>query len=108
MGAASTQSKDLYSHTVVKGRDPSTPLPPASRTATPLRMTDRTLDWRHQLDFQVNGETYFVALGEREKEWLVFVDTPAGARRVPVYEDATEVGDVKVVVEDGRTREVVN
>jgi len=60
------------------------------------------------LDFQVNGETYFVTLGEKEREWLVFVDTPTGARQVPVYDDASEFGDANIVVEDGRARKLVN
>ena len=60
------------------------------------------------MDFQVNGETYFLTLGEQEKEWLVFVETPAGTRRVPVYDDAPEFSDLTVMLEDKRTRKIVN
>jgi len=60
------------------------------------------------LDFQVNGETYFLTIGEREQEWLVFVDTLDGARSVPVYEDAPEFSDLTVVVEDKERRKILN
>jgi len=60
------------------------------------------------VDFQVNNETYFLSLAEDERRWLVFVSTPTGARRIPVYVDAPESEDVKLVLEDGKSREVVN
>jgi len=63
------------------------------------------------LDFQVNNETYFLGLSDDERQWLLFVETPTGTRRIPVYEDAPAVDDddeVKVVVEDKRRRKVVN
>lgn len=59
------------------------------------------------MDFQVNGETYFVTLGENDKQWLVYVATPAGSRLVPVYDDASEFDDLTVVIDEKR-REVVN
>ena len=60
------------------------------------------------MNFQVNGETYFVTLGEGDREWVVYVDTPAGPRAVPVYDDASEFSDLTVVVEDKKRRETVN
>jgi hypothetical protein len=60
------------------------------------------------VDFQVNGETYFLSLAEDEARWLVFVSTPTGTRPVPVYEDAQEVEDLTLVVEDKRKREIPN
>ena len=50
------------------------------------------------MDFQVNNETYFVDLSEDERQWLVFVATPNGARRIPVYVDRAPCDDVKVVL----------
>jgi hypothetical protein len=64
--------------------------------------------WEGQVDFQVNGETYFVTLGENEGEWIVLVSTPDGARPIPVYEDASEFEDLTIVVEDKERRKVVN
>jgi hypothetical protein len=61
-----------------------------------------------EVDFQVNGETYFLSLAEDEARWLVFVSTPTGTRPVPVYEDAQEVEDLTLVVEDKRKREIPN
>ena len=55
------------------------------------------------MNFQVNGETYFVSLAENEARWLVFVEGEAGPRRVPVYEDGAEFEDLKVVVEDKKS-----
>ena len=63
------------------------------------------------MDFQVNKETYFLGLSDDERQWLLFVETPTGTRRIPVYEDAPAVDDddeVKVVIEDKRRRKVVN
>ena len=61
---------------------------------------DKTL-----LDFQVNDQTYFLGLGEQEGEWEVFVASPSGPRRIPVYVDAAPFGDIKVVA---KHRESVN
>ncbi len=61
-----------------------------------------------QLDFQVNNETYFLDLSDDERQWLVFVETPNGPRRIPVYDDAEPFGDVKLVIEDKDRRKVVN
>jgi hypothetical protein len=60
------------------------------------------------LDFQVNGETYFLSLAEDERRWQVFVSTPTGSRPVPVYEDAEESEDVRIVIEDKDRRQIVN
>jgi hypothetical protein len=60
------------------------------------------------MDFQVNGETYFLSLAEDEARWLVLVSTPTGARPVPVYEDGAESEDLTVVVEDKERRRIVN
>jgi len=60
------------------------------------------------VDFQVNGETYFLSLAEDERRWLFFVSTPTGARPIPVYEDGNEFEDLTVVVEDKQRRKIVN
>jgi hypothetical protein len=61
------------------------------------------------VDFQINGETYFLSLAENERQWEVFVSTATGARPVPVYEDAPEFGGLAVVVqEDKDTRKIPN
>ena len=60
------------------------------------------------MDFQVNGETYFLSLAEDEPRWLVFVSTPTGMRPVDVYEDMPESEDVRLVVEDKERRKIVN
>jgi len=61
-----------------------------------------------KVDFQVNGETYFLSLAEDANRWLVFVSGEKGARPIPVYEDAPETEDVRVVVEDKDRRKIVN
>jgi hypothetical protein len=55
------------------------------------------------MDFQVHEQTYFLNLAEDEQQWEVFVDTPTGARPVPVYVDAPESGPI-VVLQDERQR----
>ena len=68
--------------------------------------------WGDKLDFQVNNETYYLGLADDERQWLLFVETPNGTRRIPVYEDAAASddgdADVKVVIEDKRRRKLVN
>jgi len=63
---------------------------------------------RIEVDFQVNGETYFLSLAEDERRWLLFVEGATGTRDVPVYEDAAESEDVKVVVDDKERRKILN
>jgi hypothetical protein len=60
------------------------------------------------VDFQVNGETYFLSLAEDESRWLVLVSTATGARPVPVYVDGAESEDLTVVAEDIERRRIVN
>jgi len=60
------------------------------------------------LDFQVNNETYFLDLSEDARQWHVFVETPTGTRRIPVYDDAVALEDVPVLVEDKTRRKIVN
>lgn len=57
------------------------------------------------LDFQVNDQTYFLGLGDEEGEWEVFVASPNGPRRIPVYIDRAPFDEVKVVA---KHRESVN
>ena len=54
------------------------------------------------MDFQVNEQTYFLSLAEDEKQWEVFVSTPAGAMSIPVYVDAAEAGPLVVIQEEKR------
>ena len=61
-----------------------------------------------RMDFQVNGETYFLSLAENERQWVVLVATAEGARPVPVYVDGAETEDLTVVVEDRERRGIVN
>ena len=60
------------------------------------------------MNFQVNNEDYFFDLTPDEQSWLVLVETPTGARRIPVYVDAPESEDLKFVIEDKDSREIVN
>jgi hypothetical protein len=60
------------------------------------------------MDFELNGNTYFVDLAD-ERGWEVFVSTPNGSRAIPVYDDALGVDDeITVVVQDERKRKIVN
>ena len=61
------------------------------------------------MDFQVNGETYFLSLAEDEQRWLVFAEGATGTRRVPVYVDGADFDeDLKVVVDDRERRKILN
>ena len=61
------------------------------------------LMWGDEMDFQVNEQTYFLSLAEDERRWKVFVSTPTGAWRIPVYEDAAD-SDTLVVLQDEKHR----
>jgi hypothetical protein len=52
------------------------------------------------MDFQVNDETYFLSLAENERQWRVFVSTPTGAWRIPVYDDGGETESLLVLEEN--------
>ena len=60
------------------------------------------------MDFQVNGETYFLSLAEDERRWEVFVSTDNGSRPIPVYEDVLEFQSFAVVFEDKKKRRIPN
>jgi hypothetical protein len=60
------------------------------------------------MDFQVNEQTYFLSLAEDEKQWLVFVSTPEGARPIPVYDDGADCEDSPSLVEDKPRRKIIN
>jgi len=61
-----------------------------------------------EVNFEVNNETYFLDLAEDARQWLVFVETPTGTRRIPVYIDEPTSEDVPVLVEDKKKRDIVN
>jgi len=45
-------------------------------------------NWEIEVNFQVNGQEYFLAFAEDEGRWYLLAPTPEGARRIPVYVDA--------------------
>jgi hypothetical protein len=53
------------------------------------------------LQFEVNGQTYFLAFVEDERRWYVFAPGAGGLRRIPVYVDAPAAGKI-VLAEDGK------
>jgi hypothetical protein len=65
-------------------------------------------DWRNEVDFQVNGDTYFLSLADDERRWLVLVESATGTRDVPVYVDGAEFDELKIVVEDKERRKILN
>jgi len=73
-----------------------------------IHETRGQLFWRSEVDFQVNGETYFLSLAEDARRWLVFVSTETGARAIPVYEDGIDSEDLHAVVEDKERRKILN
>ena len=44
------------------------------------------------MQFQIEGQDYFLAFVEQEKRWYVFSPTPEGVHRIPVYVDAVRWG----------------
>jgi hypothetical protein len=42
------------------------------------------------LQFQVNGQEYFLAFVEDERRWYLFAPGAQGVQRIPVYVDAAK------------------
>ena len=59
-----------------------------------------------EVQFQVNGRTYFLAFVESERRWFVFEPTPAGVNRIPVYVD--EPAAAQFVLADESKQTVLN
>jgi len=57
---------------------------------------------RTKLQFEVNGQTYFLTFVEDERCWCVFAPTASGVRRIPVYVDAPAYERVALPGELGR------
>ena len=65
------------------------------------------------MQFEVNGQSYFLTFVEDERCWCVFAPTASGMRRLPVYVDAAtherfslpgEVAKIKRIVCFGETQ----
>lgn len=56
---------------------------------------------RLKLQFEVNGESYFLNFAEDEGRWYVFAQTLTGVNRIPVYVDAPKYERIGVL-EAGR------
>jgi len=55
------------------------------------------------LQFEVNGQKYFLAFIEEERRWYVFAPSPSGLNRIPVYVDASATGKVLLADESKQT-----
>jgi hypothetical protein len=55
------------------------------------------------LEFEVNGQNYFLAFVEDERRWYVFRNTRTGLDRIPVYVDAPAAGKIVLVEESKQT-----
>jgi len=53
------------------------------------------------LQFEVKGQSYFLAFVEGERRWFVFSPTAEGVRRIPVYVDGFS-SDKVVIAEQGK------
>ena len=56
---------------------------------------------RLKLQFDVNGQVYFLNFAEDEGRWYVFAQTLTGVNRIPVYVDAPKYERIGVL-EAGR------
>jgi hypothetical protein len=56
---------------------------------------------RFKLQFEANGQTYFLNFAEDEGRWYVFAQTFTGVNRIPVYVDAPKYERIGVL-EAGR------
>jgi hypothetical protein len=56
---------------------------------------------RLKLQFEANGQTYFLNFAEDESRWYVFAQTLTGVNRIPVYVDSPKYDRIGVL-EAGR------
>jgi hypothetical protein len=56
---------------------------------------------RLKVQFEANGQTYFLNFAEDEGRWYVFAQTLTGVNRIPVYVDAPKYERIGVL-EAGR------
>ena len=56
---------------------------------------------RLKLQFEANGQSYFLNFAEDEGRWYVFAQTLTGVNRIPVYVDAPKYERIGVM-EAGR------
>ena len=64
---------------------------PAARTAegaTPARRRRCGFRGEEKLQFEVNGQDYFLNFAEDEAYWYVLAPTLTGIQRIPVYVDS--------------------
>jgi hypothetical protein len=54
------------------------------------------------LQFEVNGQTYFLAFVEDERRWYVFAPRSQGVLRIPVYLDAPAAEKIELA-EEGKS-----
>ena len=59
---------------------------------------------KDKLQFEVNGEDYFLNFVEDERRWYVFAPTPAGLQRIPVYIDGSDYERIGVLEKDRQKR----
>ena len=55
------------------------------------------------MEFEVNGQKYFLAFVEEERRWCVFVPTAGGLNRIPVYIDAPAMAKILLADESKQT-----
>jgi hypothetical protein len=55
------------------------------------------------LEFEVNGQKYFLGFVEDERRWFVFAPTASGLNRIPVYVDAPAMGKILLADESKQT-----
>jgi hypothetical protein len=55
------------------------------------------------LEFEVNGQKYFLAFVEDERRWYIFAPTASGLNRIPVYVDASAMGKILLADESKQT-----
>ena len=55
------------------------------------------------MQFEVNGQQYFLAFVEDERRWYVFAPTATGVNRIPVYVDAPAPAKIVLAEESKQT-----
>jgi hypothetical protein len=70
------------------GRGPARTAEGATRSGQPARRRRYGFRGEEKLQFEVNGQDYFLNFAEDEAYWYVLAPTLTGIQRIPVYVDS--------------------
>ncbi len=60
------------------------------------------------MQFEVNGQNYFLHFSQEENEWLLFRPVEDGVEQIEIEDDTVRLGSGRVMIPFGNDRGTVN